>query len=116
MSINNLNISISDFLKIDIRKGRIIDAKPFPEARKPAYRLLIDFGKDLGIKKSSAQITENYKIHDLIGFSVLAVVNLPPRQVGPFISEVLILGFNDKLNKIILVESPSSIKIGERLH
>tara|TARA_A100001011_G_C13828698_1_gene642002 strand:- start:117 stop:467 length:351 start_codon:yes stop_codon:yes gene_type:complete len=116
MSKNSFNISVDEFLKVDIRKGEIIDAQNFPEARKPAYRLSIDFGDGIGIKKSSAQITDNYKIDDLIGSPVLAVVNLPPIQVGPFISEVLTLGFSDKFNKIILVEPPSSIKNGGRLH
>ena len=116
MSKKSLSISLNEFLKVDIRKGEIIDAQNFPEARKPAYRLSIDFGDGIGIKKSSAQITDNYKIDDLIGSPVLAVVNLPPIQVGPFISEVLTLGFSDKFNKIILVEPPSSIKNGGRLH
>ena len=95
--------TIDDFLKLDIRAGVIIKAENFPEARKPAYKLTIDFGSEIGIKRSSAQITVRYKIEDLIGKKVLAVVNFPPRQIGPFVSEVLTLGVPDKEGHIILI-------------
>lgn len=96
--------TIDDFLKLDIRVGTIVDAEEFPEARKPAYKLTIDFGPGLGEKRSSAQITKYYQCSDLIGKKVLAVVNFPPRQIGPFISEVLTLGVPDKEGQVILVQ------------
>ena len=95
--------SFDDFMKLDIRCGTIIKAEPFPEARKPALKLLIDFGGDLGTKKSSAQITQNYDCDALIGKQVMAVVNFPPRQIGPVMSEVLTLGVPDNDGEVMLV-------------
>jgi len=95
--------TIDDFQKLDIRVGVVIDVQDFPEARKPAYKLTIDFGPSIGKKRSSAQITHHYTKEDLLGKKVLAVVNFPPRQIGPFLSEVLTLGVPDENNQIVLV-------------
>ena len=94
-------INFDDFLKIDIRVGRIIDVQPFPEARKPAWKLQIDFGSEIGVKKSSAQITDLYDADALMGRQIMAVVNFPPRQIGPFMSEVLTLGVSNSDGAII---------------
>jgi tRNA-binding protein len=99
-------IVFDDFAKVDIRKGTIVAAEPFPEARKPAYKLTIDFGPAVGLKKSSAQITDHYGLEDLVGRAVMGVVNFPPRQIGPMRSEVLVLGFADEQGRIVLA-SPS---------
>ncbi len=108
--------TIDDFLKLDIRVGKITHAEEFPEARKPAYKLTIDFGTEIGTKRSSAQITKHYKLSDLIGKKVLAVVNFPPRQIGPFISEVLTLGVPDSEGNIILIQPENeSAVIGGKL-
>jgi len=109
-------ITIDDFLAVDIRVGTITTAEPFPEARKPAYKLTIDFGPELGEKRSSAQITTNYAPQDLVGRQVLAVVNFPPRQIGPVKSEVLTLGLSDENGDIVLIAPERPVPDGERLH
>ena len=108
-------IAFGDFLKVDIRVGTIVEALPFPEARKPAYRLAIDFGPVIGVKRSSAQITEHYTLDDLVGRQVAAVVNFPPRQIGPMMSEVLTLGFPDAEGKVVLVSPSTGVPNGGRL-
>ena len=109
-------ITFDDFLKVDIRVGTVIEAKTFPEARKPAYRLVIDFGPAIGVKKSSVQITKNYTLEELVGRQVAAVVNFPPRQIGPFMSEVLTLGFSDAAGEVMLVGPDRKVPNGGRLY
>ena len=108
-------ISFDDFLKVDIRVGTIVSAESFPEARKPALKLVIDFGAVIGRKKSSAQITENHSAADLVGRQVMAVVNFPPRQIGPVMSEVLTLGFPDEAGKVVLAAPTIAVPDGGRL-
>ena len=108
-------IAFDDFMKVDIRVGEVIKAEPFPEARKPAYKLTIDFGPDIGTKRSSAQITRHYTIDQLTGRKVAAVVNFPPRQIGPFMSEVLTLGFPDAEGEVVLVGVDRNVPVGGRL-
>ena len=108
-------ISPEQFFAADIRCGTIVEAAPFPEARKPAIKLAVDFGEEIGLKKSSAQITDHYASDTLVGRKVMAVVNFPPRQIGPFMSEVLVLGFPDAEGKIVLVEPRSTVPNGARL-
>jgi len=108
-------ITFDDFLKIDIRVGKIVSAEVFPEARKPAYKLVIDFGPTIGQKKSSAQITVHYTLEQLVSRKILAVVNFPPRQIGPFMSEVLTLGFADKNGDILLAGVEEGVSIGARM-
>jgi len=109
-------IAFEDFLKVDIRLGVIVSAEPFPQARKPAYRLRIDFGAGIGERTSSAQITDRYGCADLIGRQVLAVVNLPPRRIGPFVSQVLTLGLADADGAVILATAERPAPRGARLH
>ena len=109
-------INFDDFLKIDIRVGLIIDVQPFPEARKPAWKLQIDFGSEIGVKKSSAQITDLYDADALMGRQIMAVVNFPPRQIGPFMSEVLTLGVSNSDGAIMLVRPDDEVEEGARLH
>ncbi len=111
-----MTISFDDFLKVDIRVGRITRAEPFPEARKPAYKLWIDFGPEIGEKRSSAQITRHYRIEELVGRQVLAVVNFPPRQIGKVMSEVLTLGVPDRDGEVVLIGPGHEIPIGGRLY
>jgi tRNA-binding protein len=109
-------ITFDDFLKIDIRVGTVVEATPFPEARKPACRLMIDFGPEIGVKKSSAQITKNYRLDDLVGRQVAAVVNFPARQIGPLMSEVLTLGFPDAEGEVMLIGPDRKVPNGGRMY
>jgi tRNA-binding protein len=109
-------IGYDDFLKVDIRVGRIISAEVFKEARKPAYKLVIDFGPEIGERRSSAQITENYRVEDLPGRLVLGVVNFPPKQIGPMRSEVLTLGVPDANGHVVLVAPDKDAVVGGRLY
>ena len=108
-------ISFDDFLRVDVRVGRVVEAEPFPEARKPALRLVIDFGPEIGRKKSSAQLTRHYEPGGLIGRLVLAVVNFPPRQIGPMRSEVLTLGVPDPEGEVVLIHPGKDVPLGGRL-
>ena len=109
-------ISFDDFQKVEVRIGTIVDAQPFPEARRPAIKLWVDFGAPLGIKKSSAQITVHYAVEELVGKQVAAVVNFPPRQIGKFMSEILVLGFPDGDGEVVLVTADKPVPNGGRLY
>lgn len=109
-------ISYSDFERVEIRVGTVVEAEPYPEARKPAIKLKIDFGPQIGIKKSSAQITVHYAPQDLVGRQVMAVTNFPPRQIGKFLSEVLTLGFADENGTVVLACVDKPVPNGSRLH
>ncbi len=109
-------ITFDDFLKVDIRVGRVVEAEPFPEARKPALKLKIDFGGEIGVKKTSAQITRHYRPESLVGRQVLAVVNFPPRQIGPVMSEVLTLGVPDADGEVVLLAPDQEVPLGGRLY
>ncbi|MEI4507896.1 tRNA-binding protein [Sphingopyxis sp. CCNWLW253] len=108
-------ISFDDFLRVDIRIGTIVEAEPFPQARKPAFKLKIDFGPAIGVKKSSAQIVDRYALEELAGRQVAAVVNFPPRQIGKYMSEVLTLGFADEEGAVILFAPDRAVPDGSRL-
>lgn len=109
-------ITFDDFLNVDIRVGRISRAEPFPEARKPAFKMWIDFGSEIGEKKTSARITAHYTPESLAGTLVMAVVNFPPRQIGPVMSEVLVLGATDADGEIVLVRPDQDVPVGGRMH
>ncbi len=108
-------ISFDDFLKVDIRVGTIVRVEPFPEARSPSYKLFVDFGPDIGERKTSAQITEHYALEDLVGKQVAAVTNFPKKQIGKFMSEFLVLGFPDDTGAVVLVEPNRKVANGGRL-
>ena len=109
-------ISFEDFERVEIRVGTITDAQPFPEARRPAYKLWVDFGGELGVKKTSAQITTHYALGDLVGRQVAAVVNFPPRQIGKFMSEILVLGFPDADGEVVMIGPDKPVPNGGRLY
>ncbi len=109
-------LDFDTFLKTDIRVGRVIKSEPFPEARNPAIKLWVDFGPEIGIKKSSAQITSNYGPENLVGQQVLGVVNFPPRQIGKFMSEFLLLGVPDEKGSIVLLKPDQDVPLGGRMH
>src|SRR3954463_4656796 len=108
-------ITYDDFLKVDIRAGTIVAAEPYPEARKPAFKLSVDFGPGIGVKRSSVQITKHYTLDGLIGKQVAAVVNFPPKQIGKFLSEVLVLGFPDGTDGVVLISPTQNVPNGGRL-
>ena len=108
-------ITFDDFRKLDVRVGTIVSAEPFPEARKPSIRLVIDFGPEIGTRKSSAQIVKHYKPEELVGRQVAAVINFPPRQIGPMMSEVLTLGFPDEEGGVVLIDPDKKVPDGGRL-
>ncbi|MDB2332673.1 tRNA-binding protein [Amylibacter sp.] len=108
-------ISFDDFMAVDVRVGEIVRAEPFPEARKPAYKLWVNFGDEIGEKKSSAQITVHYSLSELVGKRVMAVVNFPPRQIGPVKSEVLVLGIPDENGAVVLITPDKDVPLGVRL-
>jgi tRNA-binding protein len=114
--INLPEINFDDFLKVDIRVGQIIRAEAFPEARNPSFKLWVDFGPELGTRKTSAQITKHYTLGDLPGRLVAAVVNFPPRQIGKFMSEILVLGFPDADGDVVLISPDQSVPLGGRLY
>jgi tRNA-binding protein len=110
-----MTISFDDFMKVDIRVGRITRAEPYPEARKPAYKLWVDFGPEIGEKRSSAQITTHYSCDELVGRQVMGVVNFPPRQIGKVMSEVLVLGVPDPDGEVVLIAPSHEVPLGGRL-
>ncbi len=110
-----MTIAYDDFVKVDIRVGTVVAVEPYPEARRPAYKLQIDFGPGIGVKKSSAQLTAHYRAEDLVGRQVAGVVNFPPKQIGKFISEVLVLGFPDSAGAVVLVVPDKAVPNGGKL-
>jgi tRNA-binding protein len=108
-------IAWNDFIRVELRVGRVINAEPFPEARKPAYKLLIDFGEEIGVKKSSAQITNLYQPQDLVNKLVVAVINFPKKQIGPFMSECLVTGFYNEVGEIVLCTPDRPVPLGTKL-
>jgi len=110
-----MHISWDDFMKVELRVGKIVKAEPFGEARKPAYKLQVDFGEAIGIKKSSAQITDLYRPEELLGKLVVAVVNFPKKQIGPFMSECLVTGFHNEMNQVALCVPDKDVPLGSRL-
>ena len=111
-----MTLSFDDFLAVDIRVGKILRAEPFPEARKPAFKLFLEFGPEIGARKTSAQITKHYALETLPGRLVLAVVNFPPRQIGPFMSEVLVLGVPDENGDVVLLKPDLEVPVGGRMY
>jgi tRNA-binding protein len=114
-TVDHATLALADFQKVDIRVGRILQAEGFPEARKPAYKLLIDFGPEIGRKTSSAQLTRHYQPADLEGRLIAAVVNFPPRKIGPFLSEVLTLGVPDETGAVVLLVPERDVPVGGRM-
>ena len=115
MTVASAPLAYADFQKVDIRVGRIVAVDDFPEARKPAYKLKVDFGPEIGIRKSSAQATKHYSKADLLNRLVVAVVNFPPKQIGPFLSEVLVLGAYDDAGEVILLHPDKAVAPGSRI-
>lgn len=111
-----MTISYEDFQRVEVRVGRVERAAPFPEARRPAFRLWIDFGADIGVRKTSAQITKHYALEDLPGRLVVAVTNFPPKQIGTFMSEVLVLGVPDEEGEVVLLQPDVAVPLGGRMY